>query len=108
MIGEDSLADVVTVSDLAELVYHLLGERIMSLLSNFELAERRKRQLEGLPINPTGVVLEKIVSPTEALINGKLAILAGTNNYLGLTFNQECIQAGIKSFGNARNRDHWV
>ena len=69
----------------------------MSLLSNFELAERRKRQLEGLPINPTGVVLEKIVSPTEALINGKLAILAGTNNYLGLTFNQECIQAGIKS-----------
>ena len=44
----------------------------MSLLSNFELAERRKKQLEGLPINPTGVVLEKIVSPTEALINGKL------------------------------------
>ena len=49
VIGEDSLADVVTVSDLAELVYHLLwGKRIMSLLSNFELAERRKRQLEGL------------------------------------------------------------
>lgn len=69
----------------------------MSLLSNFELAERRKKQLEGLPINPTGVVLERIVSPTEALINGKLAILAGTNNYLGLTFNQDCIQAGIES-----------
>ena len=44
----------------------------MSLLSNFELAESRKKQLEGLPINPTGVVLEKIVSPTEALINGKI------------------------------------
>ena len=29
VIGEDSLADVVTVSDLAELVYHLLGERVM-------------------------------------------------------------------------------
>ena len=27
VIGEDSLADVVTVSDLAELVYHLLGEK---------------------------------------------------------------------------------
>ena len=27
VIGEDSLADVVTVSDLATLVYHLLGEK---------------------------------------------------------------------------------
>ena len=65
----------------------------MSLLSNFEAAEKRKKQLEKLPVNPTGVVLEKIVSPTEAIINGKLAILAGTNNYLGLTFSKDCIEA---------------
>jgi 8-amino-7-oxononanoate synthase len=39
------------------------------------------------------IVLEDITSPTEAVVNGRPTLLAGTNNYLGLTFNRECIKA---------------
>ena len=37
--------------------------------------------------------LKKSTPPTEARINGKRTILAGTNNYLGLTFDQQCLDA---------------
>jgi 8-amino-7-oxononanoate synthase len=37
--------------------------------------------------------MEKVVSPTEAIINGRPVILAGTNNYLSLTFDPDCIEA---------------
>ena len=37
--------------------------------------------------------MERVISPTEAIINGK-TFLAGTNNYLGLTFDPSCIAAG--------------
>ena len=33
------------------------------------------------------------MSATEAIIDGRSTILAGTNNYLGLTFDSECIDA---------------
>jgi len=39
------------------------------------------------------IVLEDISSPTEAVVNGRPTLLLGTNNYLGLTFNKECINA---------------
>lgn len=41
--------------------------------------------------NPLAVRMEKILSPTRAVIGGKASILLGTNNYLGLTFNQEAL-----------------
>ena len=42
---------------------------------------------------PFGAVTEKILSPTEAIVNGKQVLLAGTNNYLGLTFDPDAIAA---------------
>jgi 8-amino-7-oxononanoate synthase len=39
--------------------------------------------------------MDRILSATEALINGRKTILAGTNNYLGLTFDQACIDASV-------------
>ncbi len=39
------------------------------------------------------VVMEDILSSTEAVINGRRVILAGTNNYLGLSMDPECIRA---------------
>jgi len=47
--------------------------------------------------DPFGVTLERVLSPTKAIINGRLTILAGTNNYLGLTFDKECIEAGVQA-----------
>ncbi len=43
--------------------------------------------------NPFTVSMEKVLSPTTAIINGQETILAGTNNYMGMTFNKECMKA---------------
>ncbi len=39
------------------------------------------------------IVVEDLLSSTEAVIDGRKVILAGTNNYLGLPLRQECIKA---------------
>jgi 8-amino-7-oxononanoate synthase len=39
------------------------------------------------------VVVEKVLSATEAIVDGRPTILAGTNNYLGLTFDPACLEA---------------
>jgi 8-amino-7-oxononanoate synthase len=57
------------------------------------IIERRDRMLQ-LGVNAMGPVNDKILSPTRAIINGKETILAGTNNYMGMTFDQSCIDAG--------------
>lgn len=66
----------------------------MSLFDKFEAAARTRDVLAALPINPTDVVIERVLSATEALIGGRPTIMAGTNNYLGLTFDAACIAAG--------------
>ena len=43
-----------------------------------------------------------MLSPTRAIINGRETILAGTNNYMGMTFEPTCIAAGqqaLAAFG---------
>ncbi len=52
--------------------------------------------------NPFTVSMEKVLSPTTAIINGRETILAGTNNYMGMTFNAECMaaaQEALSDFG---------
>jgi 7-keto-8-aminopelargonate synthetase-like enzyme len=48
----------------------------------------------AMGVNVLGVTNEQIISPTRAIINGKETILAGTNNYMGITFDPDCIAAG--------------
>jgi len=64
----------------------------MSLFDKFEqiVAGRQALAERGITSN---VVMEKVISSTEAVINGRHMILAGTNNYLGLTFDPDCIEA---------------
>ncbi|HHH42902.1 MAG TPA: aminotransferase class I/II-fold pyridoxal phosphate-dependent enzyme [Gammaproteobacteria bacterium] len=50
-------------------------------------------ELQQLGVMPFGAVTEKLLSSTEAIVNGHQVILAGTNNYLGLTFEPECLEA---------------
>lgn len=57
-----------------------------------QLIENREALL-ATGVNPFGVVVEHALSATEAVIGGRPTILAGTNNYLGLTFDPECIRA---------------
>jgi 7-keto-8-aminopelargonate synthetase-like enzyme len=52
--------------------------------------------------DPFGIVMEKVLSPTEAIIKGKHTILLGTYNYMGMTFDPDVIAAGqaaIRDFG---------
>jgi len=44
--------------------------------------------------NPFNMRFERVLSPVEALFEGKPVLLLGTNNYLGLTFDESCIEAG--------------
>jgi 8-amino-7-oxononanoate synthase len=50
-----------------------------------------RAELAAVGIDPFGVQIDRIVSPTEGIIDGRPTILAGTNNYLGMTFDADCI-----------------
>jgi 8-amino-7-oxononanoate synthase len=65
----------------------------MSLFDKFQPIIDVRTELQSLGIMPFGAVTEKILSSTEGIVNGHRVILAGTNNYLGLTFDPECIAA---------------
>lgn len=65
----------------------------MSLFDKFKPLAERRAALAEFEANPFNVVIERILSPTEAVVNGRHTILAGTNNYLGLTFDARCIEA---------------
>ncbi|MEM9386354.1 MAG: aminotransferase class I/II-fold pyridoxal phosphate-dependent enzyme [Pseudomonadota bacterium] len=66
----------------------------MSLLEKFAQPRAKRDALAKTPINPVAVPIERAIDATTAQIDGREVIMAGTNNYLGLTFEQECIQAG--------------
>jgi 8-amino-7-oxononanoate synthase len=67
----------------------------MALLEKFVAAGDLRGSLELAGKDPTSVVFERLYSATEGLVEGRKTILAGTNNYLGLTFDPDCIAAGV-------------
>jgi 8-amino-7-oxononanoate synthase len=50
-----------------------------------------RQELAAVGIDPFGVQIDRIISPAEGVIDGRPTILAGTNNYLGMTFDPDCI-----------------
>lgn len=65
------------------------------LFSKFDplIAERDALLATGVR-DPFAIVMEKVKSPTLAVIKGKDTILLGTYNYMGMTFDPDVIQAG--------------
>jgi glycine C-acetyltransferase/8-amino-7-oxononanoate synthase len=47
--------------------------------------------------DPFSLVMEKVISPTVAMCNGRETILLGTYNYMGMTFDPDVIEAGKKA-----------
>ncbi|HAR30008.1 MAG TPA: 8-amino-7-oxononanoate synthase, partial [Gammaproteobacteria bacterium] len=47
------------------------------------------------PLSPLGQPVQVSGSATRGTVRGKPVILAGTNNYLGLTFDPRCIDAAV-------------
>jgi len=65
----------------------------MSLFDKFEKTATIYNALSASDSNPFTVVMEKIISPTRAMIKGRETVLAGTHNYMGLTFQDAAIEA---------------
>ncbi len=65
----------------------------MDLLDKFDATTALRDSLPFTKADPFTVVMDEIISETEAMIGGRHTILAGTNNYMGMTFNQEAIKA---------------
>ncbi len=57
------------------------------------VAAARRALLDDDRVSPFGTVVETVLSATEGILDGRRTILAGTNNYLGLTFDPDCIEA---------------
>ena len=69
----------------------------MDILDKYDLIAKRHSGLLEVGEEPFGLRMERVLSATEALVNGRKTILAGTNNYLGLTFDPDCIAAGVEA-----------
>jgi 7-keto-8-aminopelargonate synthetase-like enzyme len=74
------------------------------LFSKFDpLIEMRANLLAGGQEDPFSLVMERVLSPTEAVCNGRPTILLGTYNYMGMTFDPDVIEAGkqaLDDFGS--------
>jgi 8-amino-7-oxononanoate synthase len=69
----------------------------MDLLAKLQGIAERHARVKALGLDGIGAVSEQILSPTRAIIGGRETILAGTNNYMGITFDPDCIAAGQKA-----------
>jgi 8-amino-7-oxononanoate synthase len=67
----------------------------MSLLDKFHTPPAIVDSIERYGVNPAGLTVEVDGCATEGVVNGQRVVLAGTNNYLGLTFDPLCIDAAI-------------
>lgn len=67
----------------------------MSLLDKLEAARSFQNEVDALGVNAIGATIDVVGSATEGRLDGKRVVLAGTNNYLGLTFEPACIEAAM-------------
>ncbi|MBW2435742.1 MAG: aminotransferase class I/II-fold pyridoxal phosphate-dependent enzyme [Deltaproteobacteria bacterium] len=65
----------------------------MTIFDKFQQLAEARQELEQDCDNFLNIVMQQIVSGTEAVVNGRPVILAGSNNYLGLSFDADCIDA---------------
>ncbi len=69
----------------------------MSLLDKLDAVAAAKKALLPEGIDVFGMPIEEVYSSPEARVNGRRILFFGTNNYLGLTFAPECLQAAHKA-----------
>ncbi len=69
----------------------------MSLFDKYDQVAARHDRLLAAGRDPFNMCMDRIVSATEAIVDGRETILVGTNNYLGLTFDPDCIEATVEA-----------
>jgi len=68
------------------------------LFSKFDdFIQARETLLASGVTDPFSLVMEKVLSPTRAICNGRETILLGTYNYMGMTFDPDVLDAGKKA-----------
>ena len=71
---------------------------MIDLLSKFDpLIAERDALLDTGVRDPFGIVMDPVLSPTEAIIKGNKTILLGTYNDMGMTFDPDVVAAGKKA-----------
>lgn len=69
----------------------------MNLIEKLEAVAEERKSLLPAGLEAFGIPIEEVYSPTEAKIGGHRVLFLGTNNYLGLTFAPECIEAAHRA-----------
>ncbi|WP_375290855.1 aminotransferase class I/II-fold pyridoxal phosphate-dependent enzyme [Qipengyuania sp.] len=71
------------------------------LFAKFDpLIAMRENLLASGVEDPFNLVMERVLSPTRAVCNGRETILLGTYNYMGMTFDPDVIEAGQQALSN--------
>ena len=71
------------------------------LFSKFDdiIAVRENLLAQGVQ-DPYALVMERVLSPTRAICNGRDTILLGTYNYMGMTFDPDVLEAGKQALAD--------
>ncbi len=69
----------------------------MSIFDKFQQLAAVRHKIEEHHSSFFNIVMDEILSATEAMVRGRRVLLAGTNNYLGLTFHKDCIEASCRA-----------
>lgn len=67
----------------------------MSILSKHDAVRAAHDELRSAGRDPFSVRFESILSATTGMLDGRHVLLLGTNNYLGLTFDAECVGSAV-------------
>ena len=71
------------------------------LFSKFDdIIQMREGLLASGVEDPFNLVMEKVLSPTRAICNGRDTILLGTYNYMGMTFDPDVVDAGKQALAD--------
>ena len=69
----------------------------MGLLERYRTLREDYEQARTLGADPFNVRFDEMLSPTEARLDGRRVIMLGANNYLGLTFDPDCIESSVEA-----------
>lgn len=69
------------------------------MLAKYNALRQGRAMLARAGRDPFAVSFDRVLSATEALLDGRRVLLLGTNNYLGLTFDPGCVEAAVAATG---------
>ena len=89
------MSEGIMQADQPETLDGASGAGAPDLFSKFDdIIKMREGLLASGVEDPFSLVMEKVLSPTRAICNGRDTILLGTYNYMGMTFDPDVIAAG--------------